>query len=83
MANEEHLAILKQGVKAWNQWREAHRDIRPDLSGGTALWDAVFLAGTTLVGTNLAGIDLSSMFMSVLGKLKCSTVQRSAALRLA
>ena len=24
MANEEHLARLKQGVEAWNQWREAN-----------------------------------------------------------
>ena len=26
MANEEHLRILKQGVTAWNQWREDHPD---------------------------------------------------------
>jgi hypothetical protein len=29
-ANEEHLAILKRGVKAWNQWREGYPDM-PDL----------------------------------------------------
>jgi hypothetical protein len=33
MANQEHLAILKQGVKAWNEWRAGHPDIVPDLSG--------------------------------------------------
>src|SRR6266487_1722991 len=32
MANQEHLAILKQGVKVWNKWREEHSDIQPDLS---------------------------------------------------
>jgi uncharacterized protein YjbI with pentapeptide repeats len=32
VANEEHLQILKQGVEAWNTWRDQHRDIRPDLS---------------------------------------------------
>jgi hypothetical protein len=31
MANPEHLEILKQGVMAWNQWRDQHRDIWPDL----------------------------------------------------
>src|SRR5271157_4651730 len=31
MANEEQLAILKEGVAAWNDWREQHPDIRPDL----------------------------------------------------
>jgi hypothetical protein len=31
MANEEHLAILKQRVKVWNRWREENRGVRPDL----------------------------------------------------
>jgi hypothetical protein len=33
MANEEHLVRLQQGVEAWNAWREANRDIKPDLRG--------------------------------------------------
>jgi hypothetical protein len=33
MANQEHLEILKQGVKVWNEWRREHPDIRPDLRG--------------------------------------------------
>jgi hypothetical protein len=32
MANQEHFDILKQGVGIWNQWREEHADIQPDLS---------------------------------------------------
>ena len=32
MTNQEHLDILKQGVEVWNQWREEHPDIQPDLS---------------------------------------------------
>jgi uncharacterized protein YjbI with pentapeptide repeats len=32
MANKEHLAILRQGVEVWNEWRERHSDIVPDLS---------------------------------------------------
>jgi uncharacterized protein YjbI with pentapeptide repeats len=31
MANEEHLAILRQGVDVWNAWREANPDVMPDL----------------------------------------------------
>jgi hypothetical protein len=33
MANDEHVALLKQGVDAWNAWRDEDRNIRPDLSG--------------------------------------------------
>jgi uncharacterized protein YjbI with pentapeptide repeats len=32
MAQEEHLAILKQGVEDWNQWRAENPEIQPDLS---------------------------------------------------
>jgi uncharacterized protein YjbI with pentapeptide repeats len=31
MANEEHLAILQQGVDVWNAWRAANPQARPDL----------------------------------------------------
>jgi hypothetical protein len=31
MANDEHVALLKQGVEAWNAWRKANPHIRPDL----------------------------------------------------
>lgn len=32
MANQEHLRILKQGVNAWNYWREQNPQINPDLA---------------------------------------------------
>jgi uncharacterized protein YjbI with pentapeptide repeats len=31
MANEEHLALLKQGVDVWNAWRRENPEIIPDL----------------------------------------------------
>lgn len=31
MANEEHVAILKRGVEAWNRWRRENPNVRPDL----------------------------------------------------
>ncbi len=31
MANPKHLAILKQSVEVWNEWREANPDTTPDL----------------------------------------------------
>jgi hypothetical protein len=31
MANDEHVALLKQGANAWNKWREANPDIQPDV----------------------------------------------------
>ena len=38
MANEEQLALLKQGVKQWNEWREQYPDIQPDLSDVGAMY---------------------------------------------
>jgi hypothetical protein len=33
VANPEHLKILKQGVQAWNKWREKDIGDRSDLDG--------------------------------------------------
>ena len=54
MANHEHLNILWQDVEVWNQWRQEHPDIQPDL-GGTNL----SRGHANLRGTNLSGVDLS------------------------
>lgn len=32
MADKQHLELLKNGVDAWNKWREENPDIQPDLS---------------------------------------------------
>lgn len=65
MANQEHLDILSQGVKVWNQWRNKNV-IMPDLRGadlhGANLCDADLhganLRGTDLIGTDLRGANL-------------------------
>jgi uncharacterized protein YjbI with pentapeptide repeats len=72
VAHEEHLAQLKQGVAAWNQWRSAHREIRPDLSradlhaanlAGADFFRADFfradLCGANLHEANLHAADLA------------------------
>jgi uncharacterized protein YjbI with pentapeptide repeats len=51
MADEAQLALLKQGVDAWNEWRAAHADTRPDLSSAS-------LRGLTLAKADLSGADL-------------------------
>jgi len=32
MANDEHVRILKSGIKAWNAWPKENLDERPDLT---------------------------------------------------
>lgn len=56
MANPEHLAILKQGVKVWNEWRDKNPDISPDLSE-TDLSRMDF-TGADLAWCNLCEVDL-------------------------
>jgi hypothetical protein len=62
MTREELLAILKQGVVAWNNWRRSNPDIKPDLSGVDLI--AVDLTGADLseaklIETNLTEANLS------------------------
>ena len=53
MANEEHLAVLKRGVTAWNEWRSEHREIVPDLREAK-------LYGAELIGADLRAAHLRS-----------------------
>ena len=57
MANQEHLDIIKQGVKAWNQWRGEHPEVQPDLSGAD-------LSGALLSHADLEEADLSRTDLS-------------------
>ena len=50
MANEEHLAILKKGVAAWNEWRKQHPNMEPDLGG--AKFDGANFRGANFRGAN-------------------------------
>jgi len=57
MANEEHLAILKQGADAWNAWRQENRDVYPNLR--VADLSGINLRKADLSGSDLRGADLS------------------------
>jgi hypothetical protein len=61
MANKGHVAILKKGVGAWNEWRMQHPKARPNLSGmdlrATHLGRA-HLSKANLSNTRLNGADL-------------------------
>lgn len=55
--NEEHVAILKSGVDAWNYWRETNLDILPDLK-------FIYLAGLDLKGSNLKYAQLQKVHLT-------------------
>ena len=57
MANQKQLALLTQGVTVWNQWREEHRDIQPDLFN--AHLSRADLSRANLISANLNGAHLS------------------------
>jgi uncharacterized protein YjbI with pentapeptide repeats len=73
MANQEHLDMLEQGVKIWNQWREEHPEFEPDLKEASlkeknlkevnltkADLQKANLRGADLTKANLRGADLSN-----------------------
>ena len=51
MTDRSALAVLRQGVREWNEWRATHAQAKPDLAGSS-------LCGLDLVEANLAGADL-------------------------
>jgi len=67
MANEEHIALLRQGVNVWNAWREKKPSIRPDLRGANlreANLTEALLTGADLRWANLSRADLSGANLS-------------------
>jgi TIR domain/Pentapeptide repeats (8 copies) len=71
MANDEHVALLKQGVAAWNQWRDLEAatlvaDLREANLCGAHLSEAN-LRGAQLNGANLRGADLTGADLSEAG----------------
>jgi hypothetical protein len=66
LANPDHLAKLKEGPEAWNQWREQNLDIRPDLSEADlrgADLSRRDLNRANLYKTDLQGADLVGAFL--------------------
>ena len=57
MANEEQLAILKQRVEVWNEWREENPEEWIDLWG--AKLGEANLSGAILSRANLSDAELS------------------------
>ena len=51
MAIPQHLDVLKQGVRVWNEWREKNPGAEPDLAGAK-------LSKANLKGANLSETDL-------------------------
>jgi uncharacterized protein YjbI with pentapeptide repeats len=62
VANDEHLAILRQGIAIWNEWRARNPEIKPDLSGADLTDAGRYIARVhkiDLRGANLSAADLS------------------------
>ena len=65
MANQNHLAVLKKGVAAWNEWRRRNPEIRPDLSGAN------------LGGANLSGADLRGVYLKEVKNLRRKQLEKA------
>jgi len=57
MADSQQLALIRQGPKKWNQWRETNPLTNPDLSEAK-------LSEARLRGANLSKVDLSEADLS-------------------
>lgn len=56
MGKPEHIDILIQGADVWNEWRQRHLLIEPDLRGD-------LLSNTNLSNYNLSGTDLNGAIL--------------------
>jgi uncharacterized protein YjbI with pentapeptide repeats len=63
MKTNRHLVRLESGVESWNEWREEHPDIVPDLRGVSLL--GADLRDANLSNANLSGADLSGADLTI------------------
>jgi uncharacterized protein YjbI with pentapeptide repeats len=56
MANQEHLDILAKGIAEWNEWRNQHSAVMPDLSGANL--DNADLTDGNFLGARMAGAKM-------------------------
>jgi len=61
VADAEHVAQLRKGIKNWNKWRIANSSVRPDLSN--AYLGVGYLGDANLSGADLSGTYLSSAYL--------------------
>jgi uncharacterized protein YjbI with pentapeptide repeats len=57
MANQAHLARLKEGVGSWNEWRQNNPGVEIDLSGAD-------LGGADVVAVNFSGANLCAVHLN-------------------
>lgn len=87
MANPEHIAKLKQGIKTWNRWRKKYPLIKPDLSKAI-LWKMDLSKGnfqevnfeeTDLTGSNIkeANFRKANCKKAKFCKVKCGITYKS------
>ena len=62
MANEEHVAMLRQGPNAWNRWLEDNRHIKPDFSNANL--SGASLRKAYLHNADFSGADLSGAYLT-------------------
>ncbi|MBA2286424.1 MAG: pentapeptide repeat-containing protein [Ktedonobacteraceae bacterium] len=62
MAPQTRLELLRRSIGAWNNWRQQHQDLIPDLKGANFSGDN--LSGADLSGADLSGADLSGADLS-------------------
>jgi uncharacterized protein YjbI with pentapeptide repeats len=61
MANPKHVARLKEGVEAWNQWREKDSSMRLDAFGNDAFVTDLSGADLSELNLNAANLHLTNL----------------------
>jgi hypothetical protein len=69
LANPEHRAKLREGVEAWNQWREENPETRPDLIKADLRGANLREADLGEAGLSHAYVDTATYYLLGLARL--------------